>query len=41
MNRFLEMLEQKNLANLRKLDLTDMGLGDSCMVIVTKIIHKN
>jgi hypothetical protein len=41
MNRFLEMLEQKNLANPRKLDLTDMGLGDSCMVIVTKIIHKN
>ncbi len=41
MYRFFELLEQKNLANPRKLDLTDMSLGDSCMVIVAKIIHKN
>ena len=41
MNRFFELFDLVNGKVSRKINLTDMGLGDLSMCIVAEIVKKN
>ena len=41
MNRFFEIVEKNHTGGTRKLNLSDMGLGDAALKVVAKILKNN